>query len=175
MLFQCWASVIDAGPTLKQHWVRVSSSVKTACSRLTIRLPVQNPPPPPSKHELFIQCWHNVVSVSQTMVQHCANIGRMHRAYWPRRRTDWYIVVKAAYLSSQGSRVRPPLWHSQLSKKHMFLPRSFVKVQNIGESFRDRLISCSASDGLALRILHVSEGDVVSFSSPSSGGFTDPV
>ena len=24
VLFQCWASVADAGPTLKQHWVNVS-------------------------------------------------------------------------------------------------------------------------------------------------------
>ena len=24
MLFQCWASIEDGGPTLKQHWVRVS-------------------------------------------------------------------------------------------------------------------------------------------------------
>ena len=24
MLFQCWASVIDTGPTLKQHWVNAS-------------------------------------------------------------------------------------------------------------------------------------------------------
>ena len=24
MLFQCWASVEDGGPTLKQHWMNVS-------------------------------------------------------------------------------------------------------------------------------------------------------
>ena len=24
MLFQCWASVVDGGPTLKQHWVNAS-------------------------------------------------------------------------------------------------------------------------------------------------------
>ena len=24
ILFQCWASVADDGPTLKQHWVKVS-------------------------------------------------------------------------------------------------------------------------------------------------------
>ena len=24
MLFQCWATVCDAGPTLKQHWFNVS-------------------------------------------------------------------------------------------------------------------------------------------------------
>ena len=29
MLFQCWADVVDGGPTLKQHWVNVSCLLGT--------------------------------------------------------------------------------------------------------------------------------------------------
>ena len=33
MLVQCWASVVDGGPTLNRHWVNVSSSLASNASR----------------------------------------------------------------------------------------------------------------------------------------------
>ena len=34
MLFQCWSTVFDAGPTLKQHWVNALACGQRAYGRL---------------------------------------------------------------------------------------------------------------------------------------------
>ena len=34
MLFQCWSTVFDAGPTLKQHWVNALACKQRAYGRL---------------------------------------------------------------------------------------------------------------------------------------------
>ena len=45
MLCQCWASVADDGPTLKQPWV--NASCKLGCVLLNLQCLCNTPPPPP--------------------------------------------------------------------------------------------------------------------------------
>ena len=75
MLFQCWAGVVDSGPTLKQHWVNVSlptvcimlakagpgAVVKSACLK------------PALNHSLAFKCQTNKIFLprSLVMIQYC--------------------------------------------------------------------------------------------------------
>ena len=58
----------------------------------------------------------------------------------------------------------------KFQRNTMFLLRSLVKIQYCG----DQEVACSASDGQA-QISNPVAGSVISFISPSSGGFPDPV
>ena len=35
MMFQCWPTVLDAGPTLKQHWVNASCLLAIATRNIS--------------------------------------------------------------------------------------------------------------------------------------------
>ena len=82
-------------------------------------------------------------------------------------------VVKAACLESRGSWVRAPLWPSNFKEIKCFFPAHSQRF-TIVRSLCDREVAWSASDpGLKFRILCL-ERSVISFISPSSGGFHGP-
>ena len=66
VLTKCWASVVDGGPTLDQHWVDVSclqvyviSSTLIDTSILSFLV----------KHGMLKQCWFNVGTALKTVEQ----------------------------------------------------------------------------------------------------------
>ena len=63
MLFQCWANVFNAGPTLKQHWVDTSCLLGYShllSPQRNIIIMLYNYP---SIHDTPTNCWLNVGSV----------------------------------------------------------------------------------------------------------------
>ena len=88
MLFQCWASVCDAGPTLKQHWVRASWD--TPLSRRWSRAE---------------GCMMKRSSVVTTLIQRqsCTWCSVQGNAYWP----HFGSVVLHNY---QVTNSPPPAW-----------------------------------------------------------------
>ena len=69
VLFQCWASVADDGPTLIQHMVNVPSLLG-ALPRMSDRLRQRRP----CKHMTLNQCWADVGLTSATLAQHQPSI-----------------------------------------------------------------------------------------------------
>ena len=58
MLFYCWASVADNGPTLKRHWLKLGHNIITVL---------------PSKQDTLTQCFLDVGPLSATLAQHSNN------------------------------------------------------------------------------------------------------
>ena len=77
VLFRCWASVADDGPTLNQHLLNVPSLLG-ALPRLSNRLRQRRP----CKHETLNQCWAAVGPTSATLAQHQPSTSSMSRACW---------------------------------------------------------------------------------------------
>ena len=61
MLDQCWASVVDARPTLAQHWVGVSYTSRDYSSSRAVTSSARDTGPVPG------QCWTNVPDVGGVM------------------------------------------------------------------------------------------------------------
>ena len=71
MLFYCWASVADNGPTLKRHWLNVSCLL--GHNIITFL---------PGKQDTLTQCFLNVGPLSATLAQHSNNFGSTAFVYW---------------------------------------------------------------------------------------------
>ena len=56
---QCWFIVRDIGPTLKQHWINVSSLLASQQTRVI--------------HPMLFQCWSTVFDAGPTLKHHWAN------------------------------------------------------------------------------------------------------
>ena len=66
VLFQCWATIFDAGPTLKQHWLNAPCLLGCCIQTVFIMTTQQT---------ALAQWCYNVGSPSVTLVQHSNNIG----------------------------------------------------------------------------------------------------
>ena len=76
MLFQCWPSVFDAGPSLKQNCVNASCvcwecTCRSHQGARTTRLARGGP-----------QSCHNVGTTSATLFRHCASVGSVSVLSW---------------------------------------------------------------------------------------------
>ena len=59
---QCWASVVDGGPTLDQHWVDVSCLLGAALSKTRYTDPIP------------VKCWASVADDGLTLKQHWVTV-----------------------------------------------------------------------------------------------------
>ena len=77
MLFYCWASVADNGPTLKQHWLKVLCLFGHNINIITHDIFFFF-----SKQDTLTQCCLNVGSLSATLAQHSNNFWSTALVYW---------------------------------------------------------------------------------------------
>ena len=108
----------------------------------------------------FVQCWTNVGDVGPTLCKWYTNVLSLLGG----------AVVKAACLEIRGLRVRTRSGIQALKK-----PRPFLKIEYCGEPPWPRGgVLGLRPPGPEFRILCL-EGSVISFISPSSGGYPGPV
>ena len=114
-LFQCWHTVFDAGPTLKQHWMNAPclqtqtghspKAVSMVAHRLrrwsNIETALGECPVFANTNGAFTQSCFNVGTPSSTLVQHWNSIGRMRRVCKHKRGIHpelfqcWHTVFEA--------------------------------------------------------------------------------
>ena len=79
MLFQCWASVEDGGPTLKQNWVNASfvcwdAEINNGHLDIVTMIHLEyNAQQTRGIHSMLFQCWAHVEDGGPTLKQHWVN------------------------------------------------------------------------------------------------------
>ena len=80
MFIQCWANVVEGGPTLNKHWIDVSCLHGLSSSHgiipLSLWLSCLRKERQSNKHDTFIQCLFNVSPPYKTLAQHKKKLNR---------------------------------------------------------------------------------------------------